>query len=549
MGIGFNVANAAFNQNRIIDDSVFNSTGTMTASQIDNFLNNFNSSCISTNKGFSAPEPIGYSPTNGFKYGSNVSAGRIISDAANVYGLNPRVLLVTLQKEQSLVTGSSGCSTLRYAAAVGYGCPDGGTTYSYSGLNLYSINGNTVTSVSGTCVNSSLKVGFSQQVIRAAWLLKFAQQRSLGNMGWNIQLRDQPVSGSVWDNSDDPQSCYSGPMTKGTFQTCPGGTSTYYDGLKTIDGSSVNIENGATAALYWYTPHFNGNQSFVTIWENWFGTGSLFTPSFAWQKVEMTVQDEGKNSEIPTNNMRSGERLYVKVKAKNTGSVTWYRSGPNPVLLATLNPKNVSSPYCDSSWATPCNRAAYLEEASVAPGDTGTFNFYAIVPNYTGEYRSYFSPVAEFQSWMSNDEGFHLNIINNNNYEWRWLYYEAYTDANKQTPVNINDLARGQQVYIVLHVKNLSATVWRNNGTNPATLGTSMPQDRSSNIYSPSWVSPNRAAYLDQSNIVPGQDGTFSFYIKTPQSYGVTRNYFKPVLEYKGWSRDDSNHIYLNVTR
>lgn len=256
---------ASFNPNDIIDNAVFDNVGSMNAPQIDTFLNQFPSSCISSNNGFQAPDPSGYNPTNGFLYGSNVSAGQVIYDSAQAYGINPQVLLTTLEKEQNLVTGNAGCSTLRYAAAAGYGCPDGGTTYNYSGVNLYSIHGTTITSVSGTCVDTALKVGFSQQVVRAAWLLKFGEQRSQGNINWAI------VKGN-WDNSDDPQSCYAGPVTQGERQVCPSGPISYYDGYITIDSTSVHVDTGATAALYWYTPHFSGNQNFDTIFTGWFGS-------------------------------------------------------------------------------------------------------------------------------------------------------------------------------------------------------------------------------------------------------------------------------------
>src|SRR4051812_22649868 len=98
-------AQAAFNANNIMDDNVFDNTSTMNAAQIDAFLNGFPASCISTNNGFSAPDPTGYSPGTGFTYGGNVSAGTVIYHAAKAYDLNPQVLLATLQKEQSLVTG------------------------------------------------------------------------------------------------------------------------------------------------------------------------------------------------------------------------------------------------------------------------------------------------------------------------------------------------------------------------------------------------------------------------------------------------------------
>lgn len=260
-------ASASFNKNMLITDSVFSNSSTMSAATIDSFLNTFPSSCISTNNKFSAIDPTGYNPTNGFLFSSgNVSAGRIIHDAAAAYDLNPQVILSTLQKEQSLVSGTAGCSTLRYVGAMGYGCPDSGTTHSYSGGNFYSINGVKTTSVSGTCVNTKDKAGFSQQVIRGAWLLKFGQQRSKGNVNWAI------IRGS-WNNSDDPDTCYGGPMTKGTFKRCKSDANpAIYDGFTVIDSQSVFMGSGGSAALYWYTPHLHGNQSFVNIYEGWFGS-------------------------------------------------------------------------------------------------------------------------------------------------------------------------------------------------------------------------------------------------------------------------------------
>lgn len=47
----------------------------------------------------------------------------------------------------------------------------------------------------------------------------------------------------------------------------------------TIDGERVTPMNAATAAMYAYTPHLHGNQNFVAIWNRWFGreypSGSL----------------------------------------------------------------------------------------------------------------------------------------------------------------------------------------------------------------------------------------------------------------------------------
>ncbi|HKR82360.1 MAG TPA: hypothetical protein VJR27_05190 [Candidatus Saccharimonadales bacterium] len=272
------LVSADFIPGHVIDNAVFDNANSMSAPQIDVFLNNFPGSCISQARGFTFPDPNGYSPNTGYTFGSNVTAGQAIFDAAQAYNINPQVLITTLQKEQGLISGpNGGCTSLVYAGAAGYGCPDGGTTYNYSGVNLYTHNGVTVTDVNGTCVNSSAKVGFSQQLIRAAWLLKFGEQRSEGNVNWAI------IRGS-WNNSDDPQSCYGGPMTQGTFARCPSGGAAYYDGYVTIDGQALHMDTGATATLYWYTPHLHGNQNFSAIYNQWFGD-----PTFVCGSNEATM--------------------------------------------------------------------------------------------------------------------------------------------------------------------------------------------------------------------------------------------------------------------
>lgn len=290
---------SSFDRNRIIDDPIFENSNTMNTGQIDAFLNGFAHSCISTNSGFQAIKPTGYNPSQGFQYGDFTSAGEVIATAAGIYGVNPQVLIVTLEKEQSLITGQNNFSGYcnngsnhKYAAAAGYGCPDSGSSQGYSNVNIYRRNGVAQTSVSSTCVNTSAKVGFSQQVIRAAWLLKFGQQRSKGNIGW-------AVIGGSWDNSDDLQSCYSGPMTQGHRKTCPNSSMVYYDGYKTIDNAAVYMTTGATAALYWYTPHFHGNQNFSNLFKQWFGTtyasqlaNSLYVRQ-AWYTCNIPVYDSG----------------------------------------------------------------------------------------------------------------------------------------------------------------------------------------------------------------------------------------------------------------
>lgn len=293
----------AWTNNNLVDDPVFDNESSMTASQIDAWLNTFPNSCISPNNGFKAPDVTGYSPDSNFldgryTYGSAVSAGTVIYHAAQAHNINPQVLLTKLQNEEALVDGNAGCSNLRYTSSVGYACPDSVTyhTYTYNGTNpyssgaaslyslndsshlvtpLYYLNGTAVNSVTNTCVNSNVKAGFSQQLVHAAWALSIWRHKAEGQTYWAA------VTGS-WNHCEDNDSCpaamnipsswacYSGLMAQGNYKRCPTDSSTTpYDGYATIDGTTIHIDNGATAALYVYTPHF---QSFGKIFSNWFGS-------------------------------------------------------------------------------------------------------------------------------------------------------------------------------------------------------------------------------------------------------------------------------------
>lgn len=122
-----------FEAGNIVSDAVFYDSSSMTASQIDAFLQEKGSACVRGGDG--TPCLKDYRETtwtrtstvcSGVYQGAfNESAGTIIAKVARACEVNPRVLLVTLQKEQSLITASgSQLYPRRYQIAMGFGCPD-----------------------------------------------------------------------------------------------------------------------------------------------------------------------------------------------------------------------------------------------------------------------------------------------------------------------------------------------------------------------------------------------------------------------------------------
>ena len=125
-------ANASrFDPGLIISDSVFYDFGTMSVAEIQRFLDSKVTKCLATSAPVCLKDYRTSTPAKAAEAGrcdampakTNISAAEIIYDIAHACGINPRVLLVTLQKEQGLVQATNP-TWYMYRAALGYGCPD-----------------------------------------------------------------------------------------------------------------------------------------------------------------------------------------------------------------------------------------------------------------------------------------------------------------------------------------------------------------------------------------------------------------------------------------
>ncbi len=194
----------SFNPNNIISDREFTNPFAMDLNQIQYFLNR---------------GALGTLFTEDWQ-GKTRSAAEIIWRASQDHLISPKVLLVTLQKEQSLVEAQTP-SEKQLNWATGYAVCD-------------------------NCKMDDPAIqrwkGFGKQVNSAA------MQYTDG------YLADIEKTGT----------------TQGK----------YGPGVPVqVSNQTVVPENAATAALYAYTPHIHGNKLFATIWDRWFSiqhpTGTL----------------------------------------------------------------------------------------------------------------------------------------------------------------------------------------------------------------------------------------------------------------------------------
>lgn len=359
---------ASLNNNNVISDGIFDDSGSMTANSIDAWLNGFSGSCISVKNGFMTPTVTGYSPSTNYTYGGLTTAGNVIATAASVYGINPQVLLVRLESEEGLVKGDGayGCSALAMSSAMGYDCAEGNglTSYTVDSKNGAPTNmggGAYGTTTVQNCVSSANAVGFSAQVIVAAWQLTFDQHRSEGQNNWYVNIPG-------WNNSDDVTGswrCYTNhiPDTNGQkIYLCPDNQGVYaaYGGQYSIDGQTVTIQNGATAAMYNYTPHLQTR--FYNYFTGWFGStqasGEILNNSLATNQLSPgTTMNAGDyivspNGKFVTTMQYDGNLVtYAGNKAvwssgtagafgnyaifQNDGNLVVYNSGNSPLWWST----------------------------------------------------------------------------------------------------------------------------------------------------------------------------------------------------------------------
>jgi len=198
--------------NNLISDSDFLNINSMTASDIQSFLTAKGSYLAGYSEGGRTAAQIIYDAAHGANEASGTWNGITVNTTTGT--VNPEALLVTLQKEQSLITRSD-YNSWAMLASMGYACYP-----SVSGDN----NGN-------GCADAY--EGFTKQVENGAWQLRYNYERSQG-IGLDYQV------GQTFTSSD---------------------------------GYTVTFMNSATASLYRYTPYvFNGNYNFYNLFTSWFTT-------------------------------------------------------------------------------------------------------------------------------------------------------------------------------------------------------------------------------------------------------------------------------------
>jgi len=295
-----------FDAGKIMDDGIFTRKNSMTAAQIQSFLNSKMPNCdtngtgpseygggtraqYGTSRGYPPPyiclRDYFEHPTtrannlNGTRPSGSISAAQIIYNVSQEFNINPQVLIVLLQKEQGLVTDRWPWS-LQYRSATGYGCPD-------------------------TAACNSQYYGFRNQVIWAATMFRAILN---GSGSWSNEFR----SGSTWFT----------PYRLGNNRVY------WHPDLSRCGSSTVNIQNLTTVALYSYTPYrpnqaalnagygtgnscsSYGNRNFYQYFKDWFGSTTMN------YSTDRSISGDWNGDGKTDIGLKFGKRFYIQ----NTGS-------------------------------------------------------------------------------------------------------------------------------------------------------------------------------------------------------------------------------------
>lgn len=496
---------------RIIDDAVFTNYNSMSADQIQSLLNSQVPNCDTygtqtseygggTRAQWAANASL--HPTSGAFYPpftclkdysqDGRTAAQIIYDTAQKYHINPQVFIVLLQKEQGLVT-DTWPAPYQYRSATGYGCPD-------------------------TAPCDSQYYGLVNQI------------------DWSGKMFRKIMDGV-------PQSEWYTPYVLGTNYI-------QYNPSSSCGGSNVYIQNRATQALYNYTPYqpnqaaldagwgsatcgAYGNRNFYLYFTKWFGAAtSAATYGYSVISKEFYSDYTYTTKMSDPIVVEPNQEFWAKITIKNTGNQTWYS---NNFHLGTTAPQDRSSSFLTSDWLGP-NRPASISESYVSGGDTATFMFKMKAPPYLGDYQESFGPLIEWYRWLDGNITIPITVASSSPYySAKTTSFDTFSDSLMTKKINTSSIVKytGSKLYVKAVIQNTG------NQTLPASttkIGTSNPIDRTSLYTDNSWQTASRVVSAQGGDIRPGESGTFTFSLTTPNTPQTSsQEQFGLVIENQQW--------------
>ncbi|MDP3999945.1 MAG: SpoIID/LytB domain-containing protein [bacterium] len=243
----------------------------------------------------------------------------------------------------------------------------------------------------------------------------------------------------------------------------------------------------------------------------------------------------------------------VTADVKNTGTATWRNDTSYDMRLGTVNPVSHNSTWYDSgTWLTRNRLGTFVGKVSggvltptnsIAPGETARWSFQVKAPSRGGTYHEYFSSLIDYFGWQKN-----LNL------GWtQFVPSTAYDYKFVSKAPHYQYLARDETKTIYIRLRNMGYATWRSSGSGSVRLGTDRPQNRGSGFSdggtAAGWITSNRIKLGSnltdadknvggETSVAPGEIGEFEFDIVGKPRSGTYKEYFRPLVEGRGWMKD-----------
>ncbi len=250
---------------------------------------------------------------------------------------------------------------------------------------------------------------------------------------------------------------------------------------------------------------------------------SILARSGAFRESSLSAQTLDYNadplSDVSALSLKPKGVKKISLKFRNIGKKTWDK---NTWLHVAQNNRKEARviPIIENKAFV----AANMKEDRVSPGQTATFEVelesgyiagnqvFEVAPVVNGRYKV--SRAAVFIPVETEEPRFDYRVV------------------SKDLPAG--NVFQGQKLQGKVVLQNIGNVKWVNYGETPIRMGTEALRDRRSIL-----VNSSRIAHLVESEVLPGESGTFFFDMEVPLRYeGRIKERFTPVIEHVRWLDD-----------
>ena len=232
----------------------------------------------------------------------------------------------------------------------------------------------------------------------------------------------------------------------------------------------------------------------------------------------------------------AGTTTSYTVRFKNIGTETWVRGAA--ARQVNLGVVNDSFAYTElaSGWLSG-NRVATTVEPMVPPGAIGTFAFTLRAPVNLGTYDLPLRPVVDGVTWLEH-QGVFVRLVSDQGWHGKWVSQSA--NPTLAPGATSSDLT--------VTIQNTGTKTWTKGVLGQeARLGIKN-DDRTWASLAVSWLSPDRVAAQAEATVARGQNATFTFKVRAPQTPSIYVLALRPVIDGVTWLEDEGVFVSVNVS-